>query len=90
MSMIHVHRDGENLTVSKDGCTIVITELRIKPMSNWKTPHQILGRGGCCIALTDHELVQLCSEYLRYTTSEAIEFVSASVDFKLSLTRRKQ
>lgn len=76
--------DGDALEVSLGGARILITELRIRPMSNWKTPHQILGRGGASIALTDRQLIEVVAEYLRYRLSDSVVHEQSQVTFKFS------
>lgn len=76
MSSVYVSRgkDGTaTLDVRIGDAMIVIAELRVRPMSNTRTPHQLMGRGGSSIALTDEQFVTLVAEYLRFALLDPVD-----------------
>ena len=79
---------GENcLEVSLRGVVMPINELRIRPMSNFSTPHELLGRGGTRMSLTNKQLMEVVAEYMRYSISESteVEHKQVGYDFHCSV-----
>jgi integrase len=89
--MVHLsHLDGDNFRLSVGEATIVVNELRIQDNSNWRFPHRACGKGGASIALDDHQLLQLMSEWLRYRISETSSLKIDNVDFKFDCWIRRE
>lgn len=88
---IMMHRSGDEgtLVVSRNGCEMQLSELRVRSMANWQTPHQLLGKGGSSMALTDVELMQVVAEYLRYSICEPTKHEQSQVTFSFSCEVRK-
>jgi len=63
------------------GASIKFDDLRVGGNANWKFPHCVYGKGGALIALTDQNLLELMSEYLRYT-------LCRNEETEVSLTRK--
>jgi hypothetical protein len=74
--------DGDCLEVRVDETCIVISELRIRPSSNWVKPYQLLGKGQASIMLTNEQVLKVVAEYFRYTLGEAVTYEQAGVGFK--------
>lgn len=66
------------------GCHIEFTELRIRPMANLRTPHELLGCGRARIALTDEELVVVVAEYLRFVIHENVNVERKQIGWNFS------
>jgi hypothetical protein len=81
--------EGDELQLSLNGATMSISELRVRPMSNWKTPHQLLAKGGASIALTDAQLMQVVGEYLRYRINESCSHSQKQVGYEFTCTVKR-
>jgi hypothetical protein len=80
--MVHLsHLDGDNYRMSVGEATIIMSELRIQDNSNWAFPHRVCGKGGASIALDDHQMIILVSEWIRYRVSETTDYRVDNVDF---------
>jgi hypothetical protein len=86
----HSAGDGNLLVVHVGAVSLPITELRIRPLSNFATPHEIFGRGGARLAVTDRQLVEITAEYLRFRLSEPIKVERSQVGFSFSLENRSR
>lgn len=73
------HGENGDLVVALNDAKIIISELRIRPMSNFRTPHEVLGKGGASLALTDDLLVKLIADYLRFSLKESVNVESKQV-----------
>jgi len=82
MSAVYVSRgDGDTMEVRVGKATIVITELRIRPMSNFTTPHEVLGRGGSRLALTSEQMIELVAQYILFAVSESVHVTRKQVGY---------
>lgn len=72
--------------------SMVIDALIVDSASNWKYPHRVTGRGGASMMLTDNQLLQLVSEYLRYRLASGDDsqpsYTSKSVGFNFICSKR--
>lgn len=78
---------GAELTVNCGKATMTITELRIRPMSNFVTPYEMLGRGGARIALTPRQFAEALSEYARYTLQDPINFIGGQAGYSFQIKK---
>lgn len=78
--------EERSFELTKGDASIIITELRIRSRSNFRTPHEVLGKGGAMVALTDKELCNVVAEYLRYTLLDTTEYSQASVNSSFSFS----
>lgn len=87
--MVSLAKDDDTFIVSVGACSIEISELRVRPMSNKITPHQVLGKGKSVIALTDRQLCELVAEYLRYRLGGNLKYSQEDVSFSFSCEHRE-
>lgn len=86
---LYMHREkGDGLVVNCGKATMSITELRVRPMSNFVTPYELLGRGGARIALTPRQFLEALSEYARYTLQDPIAFIAGQVGYSFQLAKQ--
>jgi len=75
------------------GASIKFDDLRVERSTNWKFPHRVYGKGGASIILTDHNLLELMSEYLRYVLCHSeeteVSLTSKSVGYHFSCSIEK-
>lgn len=78
--------DDRTLSVSVGDASIRIQGLRVAPMSNFRTPHQLVGVGDARIALTDLQLVQLLAEWLSFVLhDDAVHVIDDSTKLKFEV-----
>lgn len=59
--------DGEYQLTIDLSARFRLTELRIRPASNWKYPHEVMCKGGASVILDSKECAILIAEWMRYT-----------------------
>lgn len=82
-------KDDETLKVSLNGAVMQITELRVRPMNNFATPYELLGRGGARLALTPENLATAMAEYLRYTTPSPLSVEVTQVGYYFRVVKHE-
>jgi len=86
---VHVRRCDDGLAVHVGAGKIICTELRVKAISHFVTPHEVLGRGGASLALTDTQLLRLVAEWLRYNVQGVAKYEQQQAGWSFHCERMK-